>query len=83
MEPEDWMNMTIKGLPETVHERLKQRAERNRRSLNAEVIHTLEEAVGARTATREEILDRIRRRREAMPMVDHTRTQAYKEWGRR
>jgi len=77
------MNMTIKGLPETVHERLKQRAERNRRSLNAEVIHTLEEAVGARTATREEILDRIRRRREAMPMVDHTRTQAYKEWGRR
>jgi antitoxin FitA len=82
MEPEAAMNMTIKGLPEAVYERLKQRAVQNRRSLNAEAIVALEEAVGARKPGREEILERIRRGREAGPVIDHSRTQEYKEWGR-
>lgn len=82
MEPEGTVNMTIKGLPEAVYERLKQRAEQNRRSLNAEAIVALEEAVGARSAEREAILERIRRHRQSMPMIDHERTQEFKEMGR-
>lgn len=36
---------TIKGLPEEVHRKLVERARRKRRSLNAEVIATLEQSV--------------------------------------
>lgn len=40
--------MTIRGLPDEVHARLKERAKRNRRSLNQEVIAELSEtAFGA------------------------------------
>ncbi len=37
--------LVIKNLPEAVHERLKQRATRNHRSLNKEAIAVLEAAV--------------------------------------
>ena len=36
--------LTIKHVPEALHRRLKERAKRNRRSLNSEVIVCLEEA---------------------------------------
>jgi plasmid stability protein len=39
--------LTIKGLPEPVYRRLKDRAESNHRSLNGEIIACLERAVGA------------------------------------
>lgn len=38
-------NLTIKGIPQQVYERLKARAKINHRSLNAEVIVCLEQAV--------------------------------------
>lgn len=38
--------LTIKGLPDPIHERLKARAAANRRSLNGEIIVCLERAVG-------------------------------------
>lgn len=37
--------LTIKKVPDTLHERLKQQARRNRRSLNSEVIVLLEQAL--------------------------------------
>jgi len=37
--------LTIRNLPEAVYRRLKERADRNRRSLNGEVVTVLEEAV--------------------------------------
>ena len=37
--------LTIKKLPADLHERLKQRAQRNRRSLNNEIIVLLEQAL--------------------------------------
>lgn len=74
--------LTIKGMPDEVYSRLKDRAERNRRSLNAEVIVALEEATGLRTASREEILERIRMRRDMIAPVDHDLAQAFKEEGR-
>jgi plasmid stability protein len=38
-------SLTIKGLPEELHERLKERADQNRRSMNDEVIVILERAL--------------------------------------
>jgi antitoxin FitA len=75
-------NLTIKGVPERLYLRLKERAERNRRSLNAEIIVALEEATGLRSESREEVIRRIRERHESMAPVDHSKTQVYKEWGR-
>ena len=56
--------ITIRRVPDEVHERLKERAARHRRSLNSEVLNILEEEIGAHPpdveATLEEI-DRINR----------------------
>jgi plasmid stability protein len=49
-------NVTIKDLPPELHERLKENAKVNRRSLNAEVITLLEAAVGPRRINVDEIL---------------------------
>lgn len=40
-------SLLIKNIPPELHARLKQRAVANRRSLNSETIHMLEEAVAA------------------------------------
>ncbi len=39
--------LTIKGLPDRIYQRLKTQADAHRRSLNGEIIHCLERAVGA------------------------------------
>ncbi|MBI4469512.1 MAG: hypothetical protein HY650_09360 [Acidobacteria bacterium] len=39
--------LTIKGLPDSLYQRLKQQADTHRRSLNGEIIVCLERAVGA------------------------------------
>jgi plasmid stability protein len=49
-------NVTIKNLPAELHQRLKENAKVNRRSLNAEVITLLEAAVEPRKVNVEEIL---------------------------
>ena len=49
-------NVTIKDLPVRLHERLKEKAKMNRRSLNAEVITLLESAVEPRKMSVDEIL---------------------------
>ena len=49
-------NVTIKDLPALLHERLKENAKMNRRSLNAEVITLLEAAVEPRKVNVDEVL---------------------------
>ena len=75
-------NLTIKGVPERLYLRLKDRAERNRRSLNAEIIVALEQATGLRSESPEELMRLIGEFHERTPPVDHAKTQEYKEWGR-
>jgi len=43
--------LAIKKLPSALHQRLKQRAARNHRSMTKEAIAVLEDALGAETAT--------------------------------
>lgn len=70
-------------LPDEVYRRVRQRAEWSRRSLNAELIVALEEAVGLRDqdqAARWEELDRLV---DSLPPVDHARADEFKPEGRR
>ena len=63
--------LTLKNVPETLYRRLKERAERNHRSLNREAIRCLEEAAGEASAAAAQIdpqafMEEVRRSREAM-----------------
>jgi len=77
------MNVTIKGLPEEVYARVRQRAERSRRSLNAELIVALEEAVGVRDPERAELWRELDGLVDSLPAVDHARVGEFREAGRR
>lgn len=56
--------LTIKNIPEPVYEALKQRAQRNHRSLNSEAIWLIEQAVGLGPLPVDEILAETGRLRE-------------------
>lgn len=58
--------LTIKGVPDDLLDLLRQKAEANRRSLNSEVLVTIEQSVGRRPIDPEAFLERVRRRRERM-----------------
>jgi plasmid stability protein len=66
-------NVTIKDLPVDLHERLKENARLNRRSLNAEVITLLEAAVEPRKLNVNEILRAARSVRSQVKreLTDH------------
>lgn len=51
-------SITLKGLPDEVHQRLKDRAERNRRSMNSEAITILERALLPRRESADEVIAR-------------------------
>jgi plasmid stability protein len=57
--------ITIKNLPPTLYERIKQKAKINRRSINNEIITILEQELGIRTkAEVSELLENARKVRE-------------------
>ena len=74
--------LTLKNLPPELHARLKALAERNRRSLNSEILMQLELAVAA------PLIDPVRHAREletfvgSLPRVDHRLIGRYKREGR-
>lgn len=51
-------NLTIKRLPDELHKRLRERAERHRRSMNSEVITILEQALMPSRRSAEEAIAR-------------------------
>lgn len=59
-------SITLKDIPPRLHRALKLRATGNRRSLQSEIIITLEEAVRPRPVAAEEVLERARRFRETV-----------------
>ena len=66
-------DVTVRGIPEAVYEELKAEAERNRRSLNQEIVHRLETSVRAPHADPEGALERIRalrRRLDHLPPLN-------------
>lgn len=53
-------SITIRDLPDRLHARLRERAARHRRSLNAEIVHTLDEATGPSPVDLGATLSRLR-----------------------
>ena len=56
--------VTVKNIPDELYERLKSVAEKNRRSINSEIIVCIENAVVSRRIDPEELLENARRLRE-------------------
>lgn len=77
-------NLTLKGLPDEVYERLKHSAATNYRSLNSEIIARLEAQVLPRRTSAQEHLAAIRaaRARLKTAVFDHTDIDRIKREGR-
>lgn len=77
-------NLTIKNVPEPLYRTLKDTAERNRRSLNSEVIHRLEVSVGSAPVDPEALLAQVRAVREQaeVPYLTDEALRAARDEGR-
>lgn len=66
------MNITLKNVPEPVYRTMKAEAKRNKRSLNAQIIHALEmEAAEARRLQRmPKVMEELARFRASLPLMD-------------
>jgi plasmid stability protein len=71
-------SVTLKDLPRTLHMRLKLRAQRNGRSLDQEVIRTLEEATMADETDVAELDKRIDALRASLPRADHSKVNDWR-----
>lgn len=60
------MNITLKDIPNNLHQRLRQRAESHGRSLNKEVLTILDSAVNPIKRKPQELLAQIEERRNRM-----------------
>ena len=72
-------SLTIKGVPGSLLDLLRKRAELHRRSLNSEVLQLLESSVGATVIDPDVVLARIRRLQERTalpPLTDAILEQA-------
>lgn len=67
-------SITIRDLPERLHARLRERASRHRRSLNAEIVHTLDEATGPQAIDPLVTIEHLRRLRAEAPASPLTET---------
>jgi plasmid stability protein len=76
--------LTIKGMPDPLYRRLKERAAANRRSLNSEIILALEQALAAPLPDAESLLARADALRATLrtPQLTEARLRAAKRRGR-
>ena len=74
--------ITVKNIPDNLYEALKARAQLNRRSVNSEIIHTLEETLMPRPVNVETLIANARQLRELTadyPLTDELLRQARDE----
>jgi hypothetical protein len=72
----------LKNIPAGLHARLKASAERNRRSLNSEILARLEAGGSAVPRDHEAYARDLRAFTAALPRVDHRLVAGFKEKGR-
>jgi plasmid stability protein len=65
-------SLTIKGIPDDLLDMLRRKAETNRRSVNSEVLITLEDSVSRKPVDPQAFMERVRRRRERMNVAELT-----------
>jgi plasmid stability protein len=67
-------SLTIKGVPESLLQVLRRRAEQHRRSLNSEVLQLLESSAAAHRLDPDAVLARLHRLQERVPLPPITDT---------
>jgi antitoxin FitA len=76
-------SITLKNIPENLHERLKSSAERNRRSLNQEALVLLEAQLNTQPASGEALLGLVRETRAKHPFrTTNAEINRFKRQGR-
>ncbi|MGH9198850.1 MAG: FitA-like ribbon-helix-helix domain-containing protein [Acidimicrobiia bacterium] len=76
------LTLTLKNIPEQLHAMLKESAEKNRRSLNSEILARLERDLAAPTVDPEAHAKELRAFTASLPRVEHARVRRYKPQGR-
>ena len=76
------LTLTLKNIPEDLHAMLKQSAEKNRRSLNSEILARLEQDLAAPTIDPEVLAKELKAFIARLPKVEHIRVSRYKRQGR-
>ena len=74
--------LTLKNIPDALHARLKANAERNRRSLNSEILIRLENGSSRPPLDAEAYSRDLRAFTAALPKVDHRLVSRFKNQGR-
>lgn len=74
--------LTLKNIPDELHALLKESAERNRRSLNSEILVRLESAFKAPVVNVRELARELKAFTDAQPMQDHSLIDRLKRQGR-
>ena len=80
---DEMVTLTLKNIPEHLHAALKQSAERNRRSLNSEILARLERDIAAPAVDAESLAKDLNAFTSRLPAVDHARVGKYKRQGRK
>ena len=75
------LNLTLKNIPEEVHAVLKKSAEKNRRSLNSEILARLERDVSAPKVDRARLARELKAFTDPLPFVDHRIGDRHKRKG--
>ena len=77
------LTLTLKNIPAPLHARLKESAEKNRRSLNSEILTRLERDVAVPKVDRRKLASDLRAFTDRLPYVDHRIGDRYKRKGRK
>jgi F420-0:gamma-glutamyl ligase-like protein len=75
------LTLTLKNIPTHLHARLKESAEKNRRSLNSEILTRLERDVTAPKVDRAKLARELKAFTNQLPYVDHRIGDRYKRKG--
>lgn len=73
--------LTLKNIPPQLHAKLKASAERNRRSLNSEILTRLERDIVTPKVDRSNVAEALRSFTDRLPSVDHRIGDRYKRKG--
>ena len=76
------LTLTLKNIPQDLHAMLKESAERNRRSLNSEILVRLESDFTAPAVDPEAYAKELKSFAARLPRVQHDRVDRYKRQGR-
>lgn len=76
------LTLTLKNIPQDLHLRLKTSAEKNRRSLNSEILTRLESDFAAPSIDPEIHAGRLHAFTARLPRTEHKKVDRYKRQGR-